>query len=68
VPAVGFSIGVSRLSHRASDAQGDQAETTPLVVVTVFDKKDPAPSFALVRELRGAGVRAEASCRHGQDG
>jgi histidyl-tRNA synthetase len=35
-------------------------ETAPLVVVTVFDKTNAAPAFAMVRELRAAKIRAEA--------
>ncbi len=65
VPAVGFSIGVSRLMSALRDRR---VETQPLVVVTVFDKKDPAPSFALVTMLRAAGVRAEAYVGTGKMG
>ncbi len=38
------------------------------MVVTVFDKKDAAPSFAMVRELRAAGLRAEAYVGTGKMG
>jgi histidyl-tRNA synthetase len=38
------------------------------VVVTVFDKKDPAPAFTLVAELRQAGLRAEAYVGTGKMG
>jgi histidyl-tRNA synthetase len=65
VPAVGFSIGVSRL---ASALRAKEQAAEPLVVVTVFDKKDAAPSFALVRELRAAGLRAEAYVGAGKMG
>jgi histidyl-tRNA synthetase len=65
VPAVGFSIGVSRL---LSALKGRNEATQPLVVVTVFDKKDPAPAFALVAELRRAGLRAEAYVGTGKMG
>src|SRR5262249_44510057 len=58
VPAVGFSIGVSRLLTALQMRKAATTDAEPLVVVTVFDKKDPAPSFALVRELRAAGIRA----------
>jgi histidyl-tRNA synthetase len=68
VPAVGFSIGVSRLLTALQMRKATRAETAPLVVVTVFDKKDPAPGFALVRELRAAGVRAEAYVGTGKMG
>ncbi len=59
-PAVGFSIGVSRLLTALQMRRAAVAQVAPLVVVTVFDKNNAAPSFAMVRELRGAGVRAEA--------
>ncbi len=65
VPAVGFSIGVSRL---ATALRGKEQAAEPLVVVTVFDKKDAAPSFAMVRELRAAGLRAEAYVGTGKMG
>lgn len=58
-PAVGFSIGVSRLLTALQMRKAAVAETAPLVVVTVFDKNNAAPSFALVRELRKAKIRAE---------
>jgi histidyl-tRNA synthetase len=58
MPATGVSIGVSRLltalKGRAS------AQIAPLVVVLAMDKAGLAESFALVRELRAAGIRAEA--------
>ncbi len=68
VPAVGFSIGVSRLLTALQMRQAASTAPVPLVVVTVFDKKDPAPSFALVRELRAAGIRAEAYVGTGKMG
>jgi histidyl-tRNA synthetase len=57
VPATGISIGVSRLLT-ALTARGLSAEAEPLVVVLAMD--DPARSFALARELRENGIRAEA--------
>ena len=36
--------------------------------MTVFDKTDAAASFALVRELRAAGLRAEAYVGNGKMG
>jgi histidyl-tRNA synthetase len=57
VPATGISIGVSRLLT-ALTARGLSAETEPLVVVLAMD--DPARSFALARELRDNGIRAES--------
>ena len=40
----------------------------PLVVVTVFDKAEAAASFAIVQELRAAGIRAEAYVGNGKMG
>ncbi|MEI9994267.1 MAG: histidine--tRNA ligase [Rhizomicrobium sp.] len=59
-PAVGFSIGVSRLLTALQMRKAAVAKVPPLVVVTVFDKHDAAPAFAMVRELRDAEIRAEA--------
>jgi histidyl-tRNA synthetase len=59
-PAVGFSIGVSRLSTALQMRKTAVAKPQPLVVVTVFDKTNAAPAFAMVRALRDAKVRAEA--------
>jgi histidyl-tRNA synthetase len=56
VPAVGFSIGVSRL---ASALRASEASSEPLVVVLVLDKADAAASFRMAGELRAAGIRAE---------
>jgi histidyl-tRNA synthetase len=44
------------------------AAKTPLVVVTVFDRSEAAASFALVQELRAAGIRAEAYVGNGKMG
>jgi len=68
VPAVGFSIGVSRLLTALQMRKATTAQTAPLVVVTVFDKREPAPAFAIVRELRAAGIRAEAYVGTGKMG
>jgi histidyl-tRNA synthetase len=68
VPAVGFSIGVSRLLTALQMRKANVTEIAPLVVVTVFDKKDPAPAFAIVGELRKAGIRAEAYVGTGKMG
>jgi histidyl-tRNA synthetase len=57
VPATGISIGVSRLVT-ALTARGLSPETQPLIVVLTID--DAARSFAMARELREAGLRAEA--------
>ncbi|HEY2886219.1 MAG TPA: histidine--tRNA ligase [Rhizomicrobium sp.] len=59
-PAVGFSIGVSRLLTALETRKASAATTMPLVVVTVFDKSDASRAFKMVRELRAAKIRAEA--------
>jgi histidyl-tRNA synthetase len=68
VPATGVSIGVSRLMSALSSRGLMAAARAPLVVVTVFDKNDAASSFAMVQELRGAGIRAEAYVGNGKMG
>jgi len=65
VPAAGISIGVSRL---LATLRGQQTALPPLVVVTVFDKQEAAASFAMVQELRAAGLRAEAYVGNGKMG
>ncbi|HEY4124101.1 MAG TPA: histidine--tRNA ligase, partial [Rhizomicrobium sp.] len=57
VPATGISIGVSRLISALKDRA---AAVEPLVVVLVMDKENVADSFAMARELRAVGIRAEA--------
>ncbi len=44
------------------------AQVAPLVVVTVMDRAEAASSFAMVRELRAAGIRAEAYVGTGKMG
>src|SRR5262249_20087708 len=56
VPAVGFSIGVSRL---ASALRAREDAAAPLVVVLVLEKNDAGSSFRIASELRAAGIRAE---------
>lgn len=68
VPATGVSVGVSRLMSALSSRGLMAAAKVPLVVVTVFDKKDAASSFAMVQELRSAGIRAEAYVGNGKMG
>jgi histidyl-tRNA synthetase len=61
VPATGFSIGVSRLLTALKARAGAQGFTvSPLIVVLALDKAEIAASFALARELRAGGLRAEA--------
>ena len=67
-PAVGFSIGVSRLLTALQMRKAAVAQVAPLVVVTVMDKAEAASSFAMVRELRAAGIRAEAYVGTGKMG
>jgi histidyl-tRNA synthetase len=67
VPATGVSIGVSRLISALS-SRGLALHAEPLVVVTVMDKADAASSFQLVRELRAAGIKAEAYVGNGKFG
>jgi histidyl-tRNA synthetase len=68
VPATGVSIGVSRLMSALAARGALAAAKTPLIVVTVFDKTDAASSFAMVQELRAAGLRAEAYVGNGKMG
>jgi histidyl-tRNA synthetase len=68
VPATGVSIGVSRLMSALASRGALAAAKSPLVVVTVFDKSEAAASFALVQELRAAGIRAEAYVGNGKMG
>ena len=57
VPATGISIGVSRLLT-ALRSRGLVGDMEPLIVVLSLD--DAARAFATARELRNAGLRAEA--------
>jgi histidyl-tRNA synthetase len=57
VPATGISIGVSRLMT-ALRSRGLTGDMQPLIVVLSLD--DAARTFATARELREAGLRAEA--------
>lgn len=68
VPATGVSIGVSRLLSALSVRGLHAASQSPLVVVTVFDKSEAASSFAMVQELRAAGLRAEVYVGTGKMG
>jgi histidyl-tRNA synthetase len=56
VPAVGFSIGVSRLLSALGAAE---QQIAPLIVVLALDKTDLGASFAIASELRASGLRAE---------
>jgi histidyl-tRNA synthetase len=62
VPATGVSIGVDRLlaALRAKGRVADEGElASGPVVVTVMDRDRMADTFAIVAELRAAGIRAE---------
>jgi len=57
VPATGFSVGVSRLLAALPSVEA--ASRAP-VVVLVMDPLSQASAFAIARELREAGIAAEA--------
>ncbi len=60
VPATGVSIGVSRLQAAlAAKGLDASAAATPPVVVLVMDRAATPDYFAMVKELRAAGIRAE---------
>jgi histidyl-tRNA synthetase len=59
VPATGISIGVSRLQAALAARHGAQARSWGPVVVLVMDREAVPQYFAMVRELRAAGIRAE---------
>ena len=60
VPASGVSIGVSRLLSALRERQPALANTERLICVLVLDKDEAPESFRMARELREAGLRAEA--------
>lgn len=59
VPATGVSIGVDRLLAALRAKGRAQAEEPGPVVVTVMDRDRMADYFAIVADLRNAGIRAE---------
>lgn len=60
-PATGFSIGVSRLvAAQARLGLGEQFALPAPVIVLVMEQERAGDSFAMAKELRAAGVRAEA--------
>lgn len=59
VPAVGVSIGVSRLLAALALVKGRGEEAKGPVVVLVFEKERMADYQAMAAELRRAGLRAE---------
>jgi histidyl-tRNA synthetase len=59
-PATGFSFGVSRLAHALRAAGRDDArQARGPVVVIAFDAEAMPDYFAVVGELRAAGIAAE---------
>ena len=60
VPATGVSVGVSRLASVLKTRGGAEVFSEPLIVVLLLDKDGVAESFRLAKELRDAGLRAEA--------
>lgn len=60
VPASGVSIGVSRLLSALRERQPARPSAKRLICVLVLDKDEAPESFRLARELREAGLRAEA--------
>lgn len=60
VPASGVSIGVSRLLSVLRERQPAQPSAERLICVLVLDKAETSESFRMARELREAGLRAEA--------
>jgi histidyl-tRNA synthetase len=59
VPATGISIGVDRLLAALRAKGRSSADSAGPVVVTVMDRDRMADYFAMVGELRQAGLRAE---------
>jgi histidyl-tRNA synthetase len=59
VPATGISIGVSRLQAALNARQADRTRSHGPVVVLVMDRDAVPQYYAMVRELRAAGIRAE---------
>lgn len=59
VPATGISIGVSRLQAALAARRGSAARVAGPIVVLVMDRDAVPQYFAMVRELRAAGLRAE---------
>ncbi len=59
VPATGVSIGVSRLMSALAQRGLTKGVAQPLAFVAVMDKGETASAFAMARELRAAGMRAD---------
>ncbi len=59
VPAVGVSVGVSRLLAALELLQGDAAQNAGPVIVLALEKDQMAAYQEMAAELRAAGIRAE---------
>ena len=59
VPAVGISIGISRLATALDIPLNESARDGPVVVVNL-NRSDPSEALRLATELKNAGVEAEA--------
>jgi histidyl-tRNA synthetase len=61
VPATGFSVGISRLYAALEHLGRHAVQATPgPVVILAMDREAQAGYQAMARELRAAGIRAEA--------
>jgi histidyl-tRNA synthetase len=58
-PAVGWAAGIERMAMLIAQPQ---AEAAPVAVIPVGDDAESA-AFALVQQLRGAGIRSEIGYR-----
>jgi histidyl-tRNA synthetase len=59
VPATGISIGVSRLQAALNAREASKARAHGPVVILVMDREAIPQYYAMARELRAAGIRAE---------
>jgi histidyl-tRNA synthetase len=59
VPATGISIGVSRLQAALNARNAERSRTHGPVVILVMDRDAVPQYYAMARELRAAGIRAE---------
>ena len=59
VPAVGISVGVSRLMAALAAKQSEYAENAGPVVILALEKEQIGTYQAMAAELRAAGLRAE---------
>lgn len=59
VPAVGISIGISRLISVLEEPRGEQHRDGPVVILNL-NRSDPCEALKLASELRYSGICAEA--------